>query len=84
MFFSVFFVNENGGLFNFIKALAFAASIKFSPSLNRPRLPAVITASDTGGGEGRGWMREVMVVSETVEVGCGSNKRGLRLYLWGN
>ena len=27
-------------------------------------------------------MREVMVVSETVEVGCGSNKRGLRLYLW--
>ena len=27
-------------------------------------------------------MREVMVVSETVEVGCGSSKRGLRLYLW--
>lgn len=81
MFSSVFFVNESGGLFNFIKALAFAASIKFSPSLNRPRLPAVITASDTGRGRGGGWIREVMVVSETVEVGCGGNKSALRLYL---
>ena len=50
MFSPVFFVNESGGLFNFIKALAFVASIKFSPSLNRPRLHAVITASDTGEG----------------------------------
>lgn len=42
-------VNESGGRFNFIKAFAFSASIKFGPPLN---LPTVITGSDTRRGGG--------------------------------